>query len=424
MTWTLVALPVALLLLGFPIYVTLLAASAVTLMLFVDVPLALLHQTMLGSVDSFSLMAIPFFLFAGELMSRGGISLRIVNWVLSLIGGVRGSLGLTTVATCTLFGTISGSGPATVAAVGRLMHGPLRDGGYDPRFTAGLLVTSGGIATLIPPSIALILYGAAAEQAINLLFIAAFLPGLLLALLMAIYVYAAAARRGIGGTQPFHWAEFRRATRDGFWALLMPVIILGGIYTGVFSPTESAGIAALYAIVVTMFIYRMVDLRQLWEIAANSMYLTAQVFIIIAAAGVYAWILTVSGIPQALVAVFDGLDMPPWAVLLLINVFLLVVGCLIDPASAILVLTPLLVPIAKHLGVDPIHFGIIMAMNIEIGLFTPPFGVNIFVAQATFNVKLRDIYVGILPFLGVNLVALMIVTYWPDLSLWLVRLIG
>mgnify|MGYP000867135639 CR=1 FL=1 len=424
MLWAMAALPVGLLILGFPIFVVLLSASAVALLLYINVPLALLHQMMLGAIDSFSLMAVPFFLFAGELMGRGGISSRIINWVLSLIGGVRGSLGLTTVGTCTVFGAISGSGPATVAAVGRLMYKPLRENGYDSRFTAGLLVTSGGIATLIPPSVALILYGAAAEQAINLLFIAGLLPGLVLAFAMAVYVYAAAARKGLGRTKGFHWQEFLRASRDGGWALMTPVIILGGIYSGIFSPTESAGVAAVYAIIVTTCIYRSVDLKTLLSIAADSVYLTAQVFIIVAAAGVYSWILTVSGIPAMLAATFNSLQVEPWLGLLIINFFLLIVGALIDPASAILVLTPLLVPIANHFGIDLIHFGVIMAVNIQIGLFTPPFGVNIFVAQAMFGIPLKDIYRGIVPFFFVNIFVLMLVTYWPDLSMVLVRLLG
>lgn len=424
MTWSLALLPIGLLLVGVPIFVVLLVACIVTLVLFIDIPMALLHQQMLGSIDSFALMAVPFFMFGGELMARGGISRRIIAWVLSLIGGVRGSLGLTTVGTCTVFGAISGSGPATVAAVGRLMYRPLLENGYSGATSAGLIVTSGGIAALIPPSLALILYGASAEQAINLLFLAGFLPGLVLALLMAIGVYAIAARDGLGSTQPFHWQEFMRATRDGVWALVMPIIILGGIYTGVFSPTESGGVACVYAILVTVYVYKSVTWAQVWEVAADSMYLTAQVVIIVAAAGVYSWILTVSGIPQTLVDAFNALQVDPWLGLLIINVFLLIVGALIDPASAILVLTPLLVPIAISLDVDLIHFGIIMAVNIQIGLFTPPFGVNIFIAQAMFDMPLKDIYRGLVPFFFINIVALMIVTYWPDLSLVLVRLLG
>ncbi len=424
MLWSLALLPVGLLLLGFPVFLVLLTSCVVALLFYIDIPLVLLHQEMFASVDTFALMAVPFFMFAGELMGHGGISQRIINWVLSLIGGIRGSLGLTTVGTCTVFGAISGSGPATVAAVGRLMYRPLRENGYDESFSAGLLVTSGGIAALIPPSVALILYGASAEQAINLLFLAGVVPGLLLAALMAAYVYAVAARRNFASSQPFHWQEFLRATKDGGWALMMPVIILGGIYTGVFSPTESAGVACVYSIFVTVYVYKKVTWRQVWQIAADSMYLSAQVFIIVAAAGVYTWILTVSGIPATLASAFNALQVEPWLGLLIINVFLLIVGALVDPASAILVLTPLLVPIAQAMGVDLIQFGVIMAVNIQIGLFTPPFGLNIFIAQAMFDIPLKKIYVGLIPFFLVNIVALAIVTYWPDVSLLLVRWFG
>lgn len=424
MIWSLALLPIGLLLLGFPIFLILITSCIVALVWYVDVPLTLLHQEMFASVDTFTLMAVPFFMFAGELMGYGGISKRLINWVLSLIGGVRGSLGLTTVGTCTVFGAISGSAPATVAAVGRLMYKPLRENGYDEKFSAGLLVTSGGIASLIPPSVALILYGASAEQAINILFLAGFLPGLLLAVAMAAYVYAVACRKNYSSAQKFHWQGVVTATKEGAWALMTPVIILGGIYTGVFSPTESAGVACVYAIAVTVFIYKSVTWKQVWEIAANSMYLSAQVFIIVAAAGVYSWILTVSGIPASLVDLFNSMQLEPWVGLLIINVFLLIVGALIDPASAILVLTPLLVPIAVNFDIDLIHLGIIMAVNIQIGLFTPPFGVNIFIAQAMFGIPLKSIYAGLVPFLLVNLFVLGIVTYWPDVSLVMVRLLG
>lgn len=424
MAWTLTLLPIGLAVFGFPIFLVLLVASIASLVLYMNIPLTLLHQQMLGSINSFALMAVPFFMFGGELMARGGISNRIIAWVMSLIGGVRGSLGLTTVGACTVFGAISGSGPATVAAIGRLMYKPLLANGYSGATSAGLVVTSGGIASLIPPSIVMILYGASAEQAVSLLFLAGFLPGLLLALLMAICIYIVAAREGVGNTQPFHWQEFFRASRDGVWALLMPIIILGGIYTGIFSPTESGGVACVYAVVVTVFVYKSMTWADVWDIAADSVYLTAQVVIIVAAAGVYSWILTVSGIPAALVNAFNALDVEPWLGLLIINCFLLIVGALIDPTSAILVLTPLLAPIAISMGVDLIHFGIIMAVNIQIGLFTPPFGVNIFIAQAMFDMPLKDIYRGLVPFFITNIIALMIVTYWPGLSLFLVRLLG
>ena len=416
--------PVGLLLLGFPIFIILLATSLIILLFFMGVPLAAVHQVMFGSVDKFALMAVPFFIFAGELMGIGGISKRIIDWVLSIIGWVRGSLALTTVGTCTIFGAISGSSPATVAAVGRLMYRPLRESGYDEKFSTGLLASSGAIAVVIPPSITMILYGASAEQSVALLFIAGFIPGLLMAALMAAYIYYFAVSRGIRDGQPFDINTFKAASKQGVWALGTPFIILGGIYAGMFSPTEAAGIACVYAIVVTKFIYREVSWRALWDVSVSSMYLTAQVLIIVAGAGVFSWLLTVSGIPQAATAFIQGLEVSPWVILLVLNVFLLFVGCLLDPGSAILVLTPLLAPIAASLGVDLIHFGIIMTVNLAIGMFTPPFGLNIFIAQALFKAPLSSIYPGLVPFIFINIIALGLVTYIPELSLFLTRYMG
>ena len=424
MEWVMAVVPVILLLLGFPIFVILLATSAIILLIFAPVPPMAVHINMFGSVDKFALMAVPFFIFAGELMGHGGISKRIVAWVLSIIGGVRGSLALTTVGTCTVFGAISGSSPATVAAVGRLLYGPLRKAGYDEKFSSGLLASSGAIAIVIPPSIGMILYGASAEQSVALLFIAGIIPGLIMAALMAAYIYAFALRRDIREAAGFSFGEFLRASKDGIWALGTPIIILGGIYAGIFSPTESAGIACVYAIIVTRFIYGDIDWKGIWDVSVNSMYLTAQVLIIVAAAGVFSQLLTISGIPQSAVAAIQDMNLEPWMVLLVINVFLLFVGCLLDPGSAILVLTPLLAPIAAAMGVDLIHFGIIMTVNLAIGMFTPPFGLNIFVTQALFKAPLSSIYPGLVPFIFINIVALLIVTYIPELSLFLTRYVN
>ena len=416
--------PVILLLLGFPIFVILLATSAIVLLLFAPVPPTAVHIKMFDSVDKFALMAVPFFIFAGDLMGRGGISRRIVAWVLAVIGGVRGSLALTAVGTCTVFGAISGSSPATVAAVGRLLYRPLREAGYDEKFSTGLLTSSGSIAIVIPPSIGMILYGVSAQESVVLLFVAGIVPGLIMALLMAAYIYAFAVRHGIREASGFSFREFLSASREGVWALGMPVIILGGIYAGVFSPTEAAGIACVYAIVVTRFIYGDIGWKGIWEVSVNSMYLTAQVLIIVAAAGVFSQLLTISGAPQSMVGTIRDMDLPPWMALLAINVFLLFVGCLLDPASAILVLTPLLAPIAVAVGVDLVHFGIIMTVNLAVGMFTPPFGLNIFVTQALFKAPLTSIYPGLAPFIAINIVALLIVTYVPELSLFLTRYLG
>ena len=424
MEWVMGIVPVILLLLGFPIFVILLATAAIVLLIFAPVPPMAVHINMFGSVDKFALMAVPFFIFAGEIMGHGGISKRIVAWVLSIIGGIRGSLALTTVGTCTVFGAISGSSPATVAAVGRLLYGPLRNAGYNEKFSSGLLASSGAIAIVIPPSISMILYGASAEQSVALLFVAGVIPGIVMAALMALYIYAYALKTGIREAAGFSLAQFFKASKEGVWALGTPFIILGGIYAGIFSPTESAGIACVYAIIVTRFIYGDITWKGIWEVSVDSMYLTAQVLIIVAAAGVFSQLLTISGIPQDAVASIQEMNLEPWMVLMVINVFLLFVGCLLDPGSAILVLTPLLAPIAMAIGVDLIHFGIIMTVNLAIGMFTPPFGLNIFVTQALFKAPLTSIYPGLIPFIIVNLLALMLITYIPELSMFLTRYIG
>jgi C4-dicarboxylate transporter DctM subunit len=423
MGWVMVLVPIGLLVLGFPIFLVLLATVMVLLLGFMDLPLTVVPQIMFGSIDKFSLLAVPFFIFAGELMGRGGISKRIVDWVLTIFGGVRGSLGLTTVGTCEFFGAISGSSPATVAAVGRLLYPSLRESGYDEKFSVGLVTSSGAIASVIPPSIIMILYGASAEQSVALLFVAGFIPGLLIGLLMSIYIVFYARRHNLREGQAFRWSPFLKATGNGIWALGTPIVILGGIYTGVFTPTEAAGVAGIYGIFVTRLIYRDISWKGLWTVAVNSVFLTAQIMIIVAASGVFSWLLTVSGIPQTIVGFIREIQAQPWVIVLAMNLFLLIVGCLIDPTSAILILTPLLLPIARNIGLDLIHFGIIMTVNLSMGMFTPPFGLNIFVSQALFHVPLSRIFLGIIPFFLIQLIALGIITFIPELSLYLTRFV-
>jgi C4-dicarboxylate transporter DctM subunit len=424
MAWVLALLPLALLALGFPLFVVLIATSAIVLVFFAGVPTTVIHQVMFASIDKYALLAVPFFIFAGDLMGGGGVSQRLVRWVTSMIGTVRGSLPFTALGTATVFSAISGSTAATVAAVGGLMYRRLREAGYNERFSAGLLIAAGAIDNLIPPSIGFILYGIASETSIVRLFAAGIMPGILLALFFGGYVYWYARRRGEKPQGQFDPREFLAATRHGIWSIAAPVFILGGIYTGIFSPTEAAGIACIYAIVVVAFIHRETSLRGVFESAWRSMYLTAQIFVIVASAGVFSWLLTVNGAPAALTQFVHDLEIPPWAVLLAINVLLLAVGCLLDTASSILVLTPLLLPLAKAAGVDPVHFGVVLVMNLSIGTFTPPFGINIFVGQAVFKAPLSSIYPGIAPFIAAAIVALLIVTYVPQLSLWILRYIG
>jgi C4-dicarboxylate transporter DctM subunit len=297
----------------------------------------------------------------------------------------------------------------------------MRQAGYSPRFASGLLVSSAAIDNLIPPSIGFILYGISSETSIVKLFAAGVVPGLVMAafLAMTIWWYV---RRGVEGRgSPFSLQEFWAATRDGVWAIGAPVAVLGGIYSGIFSPTEAAGIACIYALVVVLFIYKELGWAEILQSAGKAMVLTAQVFIIVAAAGVFSWLLTINGVPQGLVQWVLELRFEPWAVLLAINLFLLVVGMFLDTASSILVLTPLLAPVAKAMGIDPVHFGVIVIMNLSIGTFTPPFGINLFVGQAVFKLPLSVIYPGVIPFIISSLCALALVTYVPQLSLFILR---
>jgi len=413
--------PVVLLCLGFPIFLILLATSAAVLVFFLNVPTAITHQIMFSSIDRFALLAVPFFIFTGELMFRGGLASRLLRWVASMIGRVRGSLPLTTLGMTTVFSAISGATTAAVAAVGSVTYWRLRETGYSDRFASGLITSAAAIDNLIPPSLGFIIYGVASETSIAALFAAGIIPGLVLAGFFGVYIYAHAARTSLREAEAFSWPEFLGATRDSLWGLGAIVIILGGIYSGVFSPTEAAGIACVYSIIVTVLVYREVNLRQLFEIAARSMYVTAQVFVIVAVAGLYAWLLTTGGVAQSAANFVAGLHAPAWVVLVAINLFLLFVGCFIDTASAMLVLTPLLVPIARTIGIDPIHFGVIVVMNLSIGTFTPPFGLNIFVFQALFKVPSAVLYPGLVPFIVLAIAALILVSYVPALSLWIPR---
>jgi C4-dicarboxylate transporter, DctM subunit len=415
----LLLLPVAMLLAGFPVFLVLLASAAAYVVFVADVPAVVLHQAMFGGIDSFALLSIPFFLFAGEVMTRGSIAQRIVDLVAVLVGRLPGSLALATVGASTMVGAISGSSAAATATIGRVLFTPLLGAGYSRPFAGGVIAASAGIDVVIPPSIALILFGVVAEQSVPKLFLAGVLPGLVLAACMAVFVVWHARRHGIAGRGTFSFAALALALRRCLWALGMPAIVFGGIYGGVFSPTEAAGIACVYAVLVCTLVHRELGARELLRIAANSMVLTAQIMIIVAAAGVFAWMLTTSGAPQRLVAGIAALDLEPWQVLLAINLLLLVVGCLIDPTSAILVLTPLLMPIVLHAGVDPIHFGIVMVVNLSIGMFTPPFGLNLFVMQSLFGLTTGELYRGVLPFIGVQVTALALITYIPALSLLL-----
>lgn len=423
MIFALAVLPVVLLLLGLPIFVVLLAAVTAALVFSMHVPFAALHQNLFGAIDAYALLAIPFFLYAGELMGRGSVARRLVDFVQAGVGSVRGSLGVTTVGASAIFGAISGASAATVATIGKVMLPAMRRAGYPEKFTAGLITAVGAIDIIIPPSIPMIVYGSAAEESVPRLYAAGVLPGLLIAGMLAIYVVWFARRNGIGAGEAFRLEVFLRAAGRGAWALGAPFIILGGIYGGVFSPTEAAAVACVYAALVTRFVYRELGWRDIVAAAGTTALFTGQILIIVACASVFAWLLTVNQVPAAMVAWLEALHVSAWMLLLAINIGLLVVGCFLDPLSAILLLTPLLVPLVKAVGINTVHFGIVVTVNLAIGLFHPPFGMNIFVAQSVLGLQLGVIYRGIIPFLFIYLAALIMITYIPEISLFGMRLL-
>ncbi len=415
-------LPMVLLAIGFPIFLILLVTSIVAVLtVSSDIPTDALQTYMFGSLDNFPLLAVPFFVLAGTIMAHGGIARRIIAMVMAIVGGVRGSLAVTTVAASELFGAMSHTAVGTVVALGRMIYPSLKEGGYNERFAVGLIASSGAIAVVIPPSIAMILYAVSAEQSAVQLFTAGILPSILIGVVDAAFVITYARIKGVPLGERAHWATIWKTSKEASWSIGTLAVIFGGIYGGVFTPTEAAGVAVVYSLFVTMVIYREVDIAGCWRILMDSAFLISQILLIVTSAGIYSWLLTTSGIPQQIVAAINGMDMPKWELLLLLNVGLLIAGSFLEPPAAILILTPLLLPIVRAVGVNAIHFGIIVAVNLSLGMYTPPFGLNLFSSQAIFNAPLSRIYLGVLPFLALNFAALLIITYIPEISMVLLR---
>jgi C4-dicarboxylate transporter DctM subunit len=410
-------LPVLLLVIGFPIFLVLLVTSIVAIFTVAGVAPDSMQTNIFGALDNFPLLAVPFFVLAGEFMAQGGIARRIIAMVMAIVGGVRGSLAVTTVAASELFGAMSHTAIGTVVAMGRMIYPTLRENGYNDRFAVGLIASSGAIAVVIPPSIAMILYAVSAEQSAVQLFTAGILPSILIGIIDAGFVITYAKIKKVPLGARTRGDLIWKTTREASWAIGTLVVIFGGIYGGVFTPTEAAGVAVVYSIFVTMVVYREVDIRRFWKILVDSAFLISQILLIVTSAGIYSWLLTTSGIPQHIVAAIDNLHLAKWELLLILNVGLLVAGSFLEPPAAILILTPLLLPIVRGVGVNPVHFGIIVAVNLSLGMYTPPFGLNLFSSQAIFDAPLSRIYLGVLPFLLLNFAALLIITYVPEISM-------
>ncbi|NUZ05304.1 TRAP transporter large permease [Piscinibacter koreensis] len=374
-------------------------------------------KEMFNAINKFPLAAIPFFILAGNLMETGGISRRLVDFAKSLVGGVQGGLPMTCVLTCMIFAAVSGSSVATTFAIGAILIPALIKHGYPVGYAAALQATSAELGVIIPPSIPMILYGVSAEVSIGELFIAGFGPGILISLALMAFVYVYCKFKKLGKNDGEGRLAVGTATWRAGWALLMPVIILGGIYGGVFTPTEASAVAVLYALVVGTLIYREIRPTDLYAVLRKSVVSSAVIMFIIANAGLFAFLITRAGVPDAIGRWLQEVLQSPAMFLLGVNVALFVIGMFIETSAAIIVLAPILAPVAQHFGIDPVHFGLVMVVNLALGMVTPPFGVNLFAACTVARISLDRIVPYLIPFVLVILTCLMVITYVPGISL-------
>jgi len=412
-----------LLFLGLPIWLIFLVTSMVVIFLFTNTPLAVVVSTLFGTLDNLVLLAIPGFIFAGVMMDRGGMTVRMIRWLRSWVGPVPGGTPLTVIAAGELFGAISGSSAASAAALGKVLYPALRKQGFSEDFSLGLVTSTGAIAIIIPPSISMILYSSVTGCPVGKLFLAGFIPGIFLGVLVGVYAVYVTYRQGLAHGVKWDWAEIWVSTKEAVATLGMPIIIAVGIYGGFTTPTEAAVLASVYALLVSAFVYRELNWQGLWDVTIESARLTAMIFLILASAGLFAWVLTVGGVPQALANLIKSMNVAPWAILLMINILLILAGMFIDPTSNVLVLTPILWPIAQIIGVDIIHFGIIVVVNMAIGMFSPPFGLNLFVICSMFKVSADRLAISVMPFFVIYVIGLMVITYVPSLSLFLLSIL-
>lgn len=422
MTW-LIPLLFGFFLMGIPITFSLGVASLLGLII-AKVPLLLVVQRLWTAVDTFSLVAVPLFILAGELMSHGGISRRLVDFAQALVGHLTSGLAMVAVVACMFFAAVSGSAIADAAAIGGLLIPTMIANKYHPPFTASLVAAAGTIGPIIPPSIPMVLYGAMTNTSIAMLFAGGFIPGVLMGLGLMAYAYYVGKQRGyLGREKRASLAEIARGFVNALLAMLMPVIIIGGIISGIFTPTESGVVAVVYALILGRFVYRELAWRDITRLLYETGLLTGKILFILGTASIFSWLLTVQGVPQRVTAAIASLN-PGWIVMLLIiNLVLLFVGTFIDTISALVIFTPLLLPLAMSVGVDPIHFGIILAVNLTIGMITPPVGVVLFVTTAIAKLSIREMMRDLTPMIGVLVVALVIITYWPGLVMWVPNLL-
>jgi C4-dicarboxylate transporter DctM subunit len=411
------------LLMGVPIAFSLGLASILTILLFTNDSLASMSLKLFDTMEHYTLLAIPFFILASAFLTTGGVARRLIRFAIAAVGHLHGGLAIASVLACMLFAAVSGSSPATVAAIGSIVIGAMVKAGYPQPYAAGMLCNAGTLGILIPPSIVMVVYGAATETSVGQLFMAGIIPGILLGLMLMIAIYVSARKLKIPTQPRASFGELMVATREAIWGLGLIFVVLGGIYGGIFTATEAAAVAAVYAFIVALFVHRDMSWGHVPEVFAEAGKVTVMLLFIIANAMLFAHVLTTERIPQMMAEAIISWGLEPWQFLIVVNIILLIAGNFMEPSSILLILAPILFPISVQLGIDPVHLGIIMTVNMEIGMITPPVGLNLFVTSGITGMPLWEVVKAAMPWLMVMLSFLIIVTYIPQVSLFLPRLL-
>lgn len=416
----------ALIFIGLPVYLSILGSGAMFLTVTGAKPLLLVSQRMTTGLDSFPLLAIPLFVLVGELMDRGGISKRMINWADALMGWVPGGLGVVTIVSCAIFAALTGSGPATVAAIGSIMIPSLTNTGYDKKSAAGMVAAGGALGPIIPPSIPMIIYGVTMGLSIPKMFIAGILPGLVMMLLLILVNFILIKNKPeiLKNRKQFSFKILLKNTWSALGALLLPIIILGGIYSGVFTPTEAAAVGVVYALLLGFFIYREISLKDLPDALLKAMETAAMVGIIMGAANLLSWIMSVNNFGDMVTNALGSFITNKYSYLIVLMILLFFVGALMDTVAAIIILAPVLVPFGIELGIDPLHLGMIFVINLVIGYVTPPFGYNLFTAQSITGLRFNDIVKGVMPFLIIELISVLLFAFVPNIITFVPNMLG
>ncbi len=414
---------VVLMLTGMPISIALGLTVLTFLFTMTDVPVQAVALKLFTGIEKFEIMAIPFFILAGNFLTHGGVARRMINFATSMVGHWHGGLALSGVLACALFAAVSGSSPATVVAIGSILLPAMVKQGYPKRFGAGVITTSGALGILIPPSIVMVMYSVSTNTSVGKLFMAGVVPGLLLAFLLGVTTWVLAKKKDYPRLPRADFTVRWKAFRDSGWGLLLIVVVIGGIYSGAFTPTEAAAMSAVYAFVIAVFVYKDLTIKQVPKVLLDSASMSAMLLYIITNAVLFSFLMTSEGIPQAMAGWIMDKGLGQVSFLLVVNLLLLLAGNVMEPSSIVLIMAPILFPVATALGVDPVHFGIIMVVNMEVGMCHPPVGLNLYVASGIARMGISELTVAVMPWLLTMIAFLLMITYLPQISLWLPRLV-